>query len=338
MYQIRMFENGNRDAAKDLFFRFAELDRSLVDEKKRSVELSFSSENGVRRWYGTEYLLHGHGNVNLKHIKSMGAGLLNHNPAVIVGPLRNIRIEEKRGKATLIFDQDDDGEKAMRKVMSGSLKGVSVGYMLDRAREVKKDEEFEGIKGPALVALRWTPYEISLTPIPADATVGIGRDLTRSLDGIDIKTSKQEVKDMDEKEVLALIRGEVEKLNIPKADDVAAAVRNMLAEDARPQIRVNTETLTDLLGRAGAVSTECKAMVADMAVQGKTDQEITNFILDQATGKPDSTDAGGGAGSDGTGRDETQTAAIAGGVSSFKQVEDDQFFRSLVSPTLFPIQ
>ncbi len=72
---------------KELFYRSFELDRAQVDEKTRTVPVSFSSETPVPRWFGSEYLLHGKNNVGLSRLKSMGSVLLNHNPGVIIGPL-----------------------------------------------------------------------------------------------------------------------------------------------------------------------------------------------------------------------------------------------------------
>lgn len=170
---------------KEFFYRGMDLDFRKVNEKDRSVDVSFSSEQAIRRWFGVEILKHGPGNVDLSRLRSMGAALLNHNPSVIVGPLRNVRVEDKRGKSTIVFDDDEDGNKAFAKVRSGSLKGVSVGYLINKARRVEEDEEYEGIEGPALIALKWTPYEISLTPIPADASIGVGRQ-QRRLDDVEI--------------------------------------------------------------------------------------------------------------------------------------------------------
>lgn len=172
-----------------LFYRSFELDRSKVNEDARSVELSFSSEAPVVRWFGQEVLLHGEANVDLKRLRSMGSALLNHNPDRIVGRVDNPRIEDKRGAATVVFDEDEDGERAFGKVKSRSLRGVSVGYAINAAKKLQEGEEWRGYQGPAIIATRWTPYEISLTPVPADSSIGIGREMTRSLDGIEIEGS-----------------------------------------------------------------------------------------------------------------------------------------------------
>jgi len=327
-----------------MFYRSFEIDEREVNEKDRSVKTSFSSEMPAKRWFGNEILLHGKKNVDLSRLKNHGAALLNHNPSVIVGPLKNISIKDRVGFATVIFDQDEDGEKAFGKVKSGSLRGVSVGYTVQKFREVLQNEDYETednvkIKGPAMVAIRWTPHEISLTPIPLDSSVGIGRELTRSLDGIDIERTikKQEAQKMEKHEVQEMIDGAIGRLNfakpedIPKAEDIATAVRSILTEDARPKMRVDTETFTDLLGRAGAVSPECKNKISDMAVDGKTEPEMLRAITDMATGKSDAEDLG----DLGDGLKKKKKGTMDRTLrTSFEGLDDKDFFSGIVQPTM----
>jgi len=77
-----------KEIQKQLFYRSTEFDRSRVDQKKRSVDLAFSSETPIPRWFGREILLHGSKNVDLSRLKSMGTVLMNHNPDIIVGMTR----------------------------------------------------------------------------------------------------------------------------------------------------------------------------------------------------------------------------------------------------------
>jgi len=324
----------------ELFYRSFEIDQRSINEKDRSVAVSFSSETPAKRWFGSEILLHGSKNVDLSRLKRFGAALLNHNPNNIVGPLKSISIKDRRGEAKIIFDEDEDGEKALGKVKSGSLKGVSVGYTIQKFREVLNDETFEEdgvkIKGPAFIAVRWSPHEISLTPVPLDHNVGVGRALTRSLEGIDIIKSQTKEKDMDETKVKAMIDGAIRELNfakpedIPKAEDIATAVRSLITEDAKPKMLVDTETLQDLLGRAGAVSLECKSKIADMATQGKTEPEMLRTITDEATLDSDAGDTG----DKGTTLEGKKKITTRAQVTSFEGVDDKDFFGSVCQPSI----
>lgn len=307
---------------QNLFYREFEIERSTLNVDERSVEVSFSSELPVRRWFGAEILLHGEGNVNLSRLRSMGSALLNHNPDRIVGRVTSPSIQDKRGKATIVFDDDEDGEKAMRKVDSGSLRGVSVGYAIEKYREVRRDEEWEGIKGPAYVATRWTPYEISLTPIPADHTVGVGRDATRSLDGIEIERSQERKVEMTPEEVRKIIEEEREK----STKVVADMVRAQLAEDNKPKMRVTPEEFNDLLSRATAISPAAVVEFSKMVAEGTDARSIEKKLFDLATGKTDARDAGGPAAEPGKPEDKQMPA--------LKDIDDATFIRGLTNPSL----
>jgi phage head maturation protease len=322
-----------------LFYRTFEIDRA-VDPETRSVDLSFSSETPVKRWFGSEILLHGDENVDLSWLRRMGSVLLNHNPSMIVGRAEKPRIEDLRGKATCVFDDDDDGRKAMNKVNSKSLRGVSVGYAINKFREIRQAEEWNGIKGPAYVATRWTPYEISLTPIPTDASVGVGRELTRSLEGIEIERSVSTTPKEDE----AMTKEEFEKMLrecLPGAmknliPDLVAQFRAAIAEEQRPRIRVSTEELLELNGQASAISADAQVRVAQLVAEGKSVEQIRSELLKLAAARinPDATDRGDlpdGTGL-GTGR------STRGKVPPVKDMPEADFVRMVTNPALMTLQ
>ncbi len=146
---------------------------------ERKFELSFSSEEPYTRWYGVEILDHSEKCVNLERLENIGVVLFNHNANRVLGKVEKVWIEEGRGKAIIEFDEDDETEVIRKKVESGTLKGVSVGYSVDVWEEVttgKKSSDGR-FTGPCYIAKNWTPLEISVVSVPADSTVGIGRSL-----------------------------------------------------------------------------------------------------------------------------------------------------------------
>ena len=334
-----------------LLYRHFELDSKSLSDEKNEMELSFSSELPVKRWYDgeivDEILLHGKQNVDLARLKKVGSMIYGHMPDElknILGPIKTVTVTPERTlRAKVGFDADENAQLAKNKVKSGSLRGVSFGYMITKVQQVTAKEKWTDpdsgnvYKGPAILGTKWTPFEISLTPVPADHTVGPNRDdLTRSLEGIEIeqstKTIKQEVTEMDEKEIKQLIENAVVDLKIPSAEDIAESVRASLAEDARPKLMVSPEEYRDLTSRAGAVSPDCKLGVADMVGDGKNADEIKTYILDEAT-KPDAEDKQGRSILDEDGNE----LKTEGPVTSFKQIEDDNFFDGLSNPSAFAL-
>jgi HK97 family phage prohead protease len=150
-----------------------------VDEEKRTVELSFSSEQPYRRWFGDEILSHDEGAVNLSRLQEIGILLFNHNRDYVLGKVLEVSIVDERGIAKVQFDEDDEAEKIFQKVKNETLKGVSVGYIVDIWEEVISGSKSSNGKfdGPCSIATKWTPFEISIVSIPADDSVGVGRDL-----------------------------------------------------------------------------------------------------------------------------------------------------------------
>lgn len=167
-----------------------QMTRELTTHSIRTVEgtgnerkfiLSFSSEEPYTRFYGTEILDHSEGAVDLSRLNEIGVLLFNHDRNTVIGKINRAWIENNRGQAEVEFDTDDKSEIIYQKVKSGTLKTTSVGYVIDSYEDVSvnktsKDGRF---KGPAVVAVKWTPFEISIVSVPADPTVGVGRCFER---------------------------------------------------------------------------------------------------------------------------------------------------------------
>ena len=148
------------------------------EENSRRRTISFSSEAPYRRFYGMEILDHGDGAVDLSRLNSVGVVLFNHDVDKVVGRVVRAWVEHNRGMAEIEFDSDEDAEKVFSKVQAGTLKTTSVRYTVDAWEEVKAgatsaDGRFQG---PCQIARKWTPLEVSIVSVPADASVGVGRD------------------------------------------------------------------------------------------------------------------------------------------------------------------
>ena len=112
---------------------------------ERTFELSFSSEEPYTRWFGPEILDHAEGCVDLERLNSIGCLLFNHNRDKVVGKIQKAWIEDNRGKAEVVFDNDEASDVIYQKVKSGTLKGVSVGYMVDSWEEILAKNRLTGV-------------------------------------------------------------------------------------------------------------------------------------------------------------------------------------------------
>lgn len=160
-----------------------------VDDKARTVELTFSSEEPYERWWGTEILDHRSASVRLGRLNAGGALLMDHDSRDQVGVIERAWIKGGKGHAVVRFGRSARAQEIFEDVKDGIRKLVSVGYrILELARE-RSDAGEEVYR-----ATDWEPYEISLVAVPADPSVGVGRDGAPA--GFDPRTLLEKDNDM----------------------------------------------------------------------------------------------------------------------------------------------
>ena len=149
----------------------------VINEEERTVEVAFSSEEPVERWFGKEILDHSAAAVDLGRLRNGGAVLVDHDPTDHVGVVESVRLDsDRKGRATLRFGRSARANEVFQDVVDGIRSLVSVGY---RIMSMRLEEESD--VGDTYRVTRWLPYEISLVSIPADATVGVGRAKEKSI-------------------------------------------------------------------------------------------------------------------------------------------------------------
>lgn len=147
------------------------VERSAVNEKDRTVDLSFSSEEPYERWFGIEILDHAPSSVRLGRLQNKGAVLVNHRLDDQVGVVEEVSLgSDRKGRARVRFGKSPRAEEIFRDVVDGIRALTSVGYAI---HEMKLEKASDGIDTYRVTD--WEPYEISLVSVPADATVGVGR-------------------------------------------------------------------------------------------------------------------------------------------------------------------
>lgn len=232
-----------------------------VDTDSRTVELSFSSETPYGRWFGDEILCHDEECINLERFSNgLGTVLFNHDRDAVVGHIEKVWLEDNRGKALVRFDTDEQSETIFQKVQSGTLQGVSVGYVIYRY-EVLEDEDTKStngrFNGPAYVVTDWEPLEISIVSVPADATVGVGRSAEEIHTSIDTQEDNTR---MDQEKNL-----EVQEL---KSEPVKTGLTQEDLQKAMEQERKRTSEIT--------------ALFRDFNVEGADEAIVMGVSVDEA--------------------------------------------------------
>lgn len=141
-----------------------------INEEQRTVELSFSSEEPYKRWWGIEILDHSTGSVNMERLNNSAPLLFNHKMDEVIGVVEFAKIENNRGLALVRFGNSEKAKEVFSDVVDGIMKNVSVGYQIN---EVKLESEKDGVETYRVTD--WQPFEISIVSVPADNTVGVGR-------------------------------------------------------------------------------------------------------------------------------------------------------------------
>jgi HK97 family phage major capsid protein len=146
--------------------------RETADKDKRTVEIAFSSEAPVERYWGLEILDHGRTSVRLERIQTHGPLLVQHNPDDQVGVVESVSLDSDRvGRAVVRFGGGQRAQEIFQDVVDGIRKSVSVGYAI-HAMVLESEED-----GLATYRITdWEPLEISIVSIPADVAVGVGRE------------------------------------------------------------------------------------------------------------------------------------------------------------------
>ena len=156
------------DQLKCKTFRNIQVDSNNIDNDSRTIEVAFSSETPVERWYGNEILDHTETNIDLEFFRQGAPVLIDHDPSQQIGIVENVRIDkDKVGRAKIRISRSSRAESEWLDIQDGIRRHISVGYAINDVKQEANDN---------YRVTNWSPFEISFVSIPADKTVGVGRD------------------------------------------------------------------------------------------------------------------------------------------------------------------
>jgi len=332
-----MADEINIDAGN--FFRSIELESSYKDDDIDTIIAS--SEARIPETYGWQILEYKKESCDLDYIKRVGSFLFNHDPNRIIGPLKNFYLNEVSGTLEIDVGYDMTEEGILRKtqIRNKSLRGISLKGRIRVNRLLERGEKYQLAKEiieydpnrPTFIAIDWFPYEISALPTPADKSAGFINRGLNNLEGIKIiknkefkKMNEQEIKEILDKTEILINRRLDEAL--PKVINTIDSRLVIMSEKNEPvKLAMTTEIMRDLCNRASAISDKAMNEITIMALEGKGELEILRHINTLLSQRTDAKDGGSGNDFDKDGKKIS---------SAFKNINDNDFYRSILSPTL----
>jgi HK97 family phage major capsid protein len=268
------------------FQRGFAFDRDAINVGDRTVELAFSSEEPVERWFGNEILDHSRSSVDLGRLESGGAVLVDHNHSDHIGVVENASIDDdRRGRARVRFGNGTRANEIFTDVVDGIRHNVSVGYRINTMNLEDTNRE-SGVE--TYRATSWSPFEISFVSIPADSGVGVGRnDVVDEKRSITIENLYEEEKMTEEVKATPVVvdadaeRAQIRKTEVKRISEIEALGDKFEAKDvARDFVQSGKsadEFRTSLLAKIG----DAKPVVESPEI-GMTETEVRQFSFVKA--------------------------------------------------------
>ena len=148
-------------------------ERSAADPNV--ITFPLSSEAPFRRWDGFEILDHTSEAVDLSFLNSGNAPLLDSHCRdeleCQIGVIQRAWLKDGRLYVEVRFSRKEGAQEILTDIMDGIIRNVSVGYDVLAVGPLSPDTQEYRVT-------RWKPTEASFVTVPADATVGIGRNAT----------------------------------------------------------------------------------------------------------------------------------------------------------------
>ncbi len=265
----------------------AAFDRAAIDEEKREVPLTFSSERVVPQWYGMEMLDHSDGAANLDRLNSGAALRDTHNGdqiGVIVPGSAKVG-SDRRGHAIARFGKSARANEVFQDVKDGIRSNVSVRYAINSMQEMMTDELPDGVSMPtgmkAYRVTSWEPIHVSMEPDPADPTVGVGRSAET---GKSITIIERSVRSMETCPICGQEHAVGARCANPECSTNQRAAQVSAEEIRRKELQRVADI--DALGDAHKMPELARKYIKE----GKTLDEFRQAVLENYKAKPVSTD------------------------------------------------
>lgn len=276
------------------------------------VDMALSSNEPYERWWGIEVLDHSAESIRLGRLNDGAALLFNHNPDDLRGTHVEGTIKPDgsvlRGKVR-VTSATEQGRETILLVESGVLSKASIGYNIHRVIEQTTekgktvDREIDGSTFERAIAqykesrdingfrralgagvkgkddpvtyrvIDWEPFESSLVTIPADSSVGVGRNEEREARGAKHQPAKT--------------AETVEGSSMPKKPEATAGLDDAEKDDntetrsAQPKISVNEPEPTIPKGNPSDLEKARKRAIENLCKANSLDEKYRDMWIGQ---------------------------------------------------------
>lgn len=230
-----------------------------------SSELPVEVRNNQTGEQLVEVLEHSREAIDLSRAQKGLPILLDHDKSQVVGRAHNLTIgEDRRLYADLKFSRSASGQEVARDVQDGIRQEISIGYRPQKMVRQKSDSAL-----PLYRTTQWMPYEVTLTAIPADASVGVGRSAERAAFSVTMEDPDQSAPPAEER-IMAQ-----ETTPAPAPEPVRANVHDDSA------VRREMAEINDLCAAAEQPVGRAAQFIRD----GKSVNEVKGILFDEAVKK-----------------------------------------------------
>ena len=223
------------------------------------LALSFSSETPYTRssWFDepwVEILGHKSSEVDLSRLNSGAPVLANHDrgatastsPMASIGVVDKAWIEDGVGRAEIRLSRRPEIAGLLQDIADGIVRNVSVGYQINERTLLRSHSDAPD----EYRVTSWTPMEISLVDLPADATIGIGRSQNFEVVQLpDSGDTQRKESTMDNKEQdqpnLDVIRREATAAERARVTEINEAVRGLRLDQSFADELIAKDTSAD---------------------------------------------------------------------------------------------
>lgn len=260
----------------------AEFSPASFNKEKRTIDLIWSvGSKGLRGFYDQyfEELSMKPEHVRMARIKSGATPFVDAHRswtnAGVLGVVETGKLDNGVGVATVrLADpatiQNVDAADAIRKIESGILKNVSVGYNVYR---YERQPLADGEEIPTYLAVDWEPTEISIVPVGFDENAVV-RDKNSNTEPCVFSEPEKNIPEQRNKEVEEMTPEQIKEMERKQAEEKAAAEK-VAAERAKQEEKNRAIEIRKIVA-----SVSLPVEIAERAInEDKTIEQVRELVI-----------------------------------------------------------